>query len=306
MGRVTWLFRCSRFPSFVPSFHVPRPAALLWVTALAVLLAACCGGGNVIPDPYFIETQYKTPGSWAVTTGTVTVSGSAYTLYRPANLGAGGVTHPILTWGNGTGGTSSKVADTLNHLASWGFVVIASNSGATGTGTEMLAGANYMVSENTNASSVFYQKLNTAKVGALGTSQGAGGTLNATMNSNGVIKTALTIELPDPIWWSTPVPSLTTLTASIFFIRGTADFIATESAAQNWYNQVPGAAAKAARKGTGHNEIDKTNNKLKGYITAWMMYTLQGDTAARGAFAGAAPEINDNTAWQDQAEKNLP
>lgn len=270
------------------------------------MLAACCGGGNVNPSPYFIETQYKTLGSWLVTTGAVTVSGSAYTLYHPTNLGAGGVTHPILTWGNGTGGTSSDVADTLNHLASWGFVVIASNSGATGSGVEMLAGANYMVSENTNASSVFHQKLNTAKVGALGVSQGAGGTLHATLNSNGVIKTALTIELPDPRWWSTPAPSLATLTASIFFIRGTADFVATESAAQNWYNQAPGAAAKAARKGAGHNEICKTNNKLKGYITAWMMYTLQGDTVARGAFAGAAPEINDNTAWQNQAEKNLP
>ena len=169
----------------------------------------------------------------------------------------------------------------------------------------MLAGANYMVSENSNTSSVFYQKLNTAKVGALGHSQGAGGALNATLNSSGLIKTVLPIELPDPNWWGTPPPSLATLTASVFFVRGSTDIIATEFAAKNWYNPVPGAAANATRIGTGHNEIQQTNNKLKRYITAWLMYTLQGDAFARGAFAGATQEINNNTKWQDQALKNL-
>jgi hypothetical protein len=40
-----------------------------------------------------------------------------------------------------------------------------------------------------------------------------------------------------------------------------------------------------------------------------MMYHLQGDQGdsyARGAFVGGPPEININTSWQNQAEKNLP
>lgn len=287
------------------------PWRTLAVLALAAIAALVLGSGVQIRTApqtdaaSSIETAYRATGSWAVSTGSATAYGGTYTLYYPTNLGANGFDHPILTWGNGTGATSSKYADTLGHLASWGFVVIASNSGQTGLGTEMLNGANHMVSENGNSSSIFYQKLDTTKIGALGHSQGAGGTLNATINSSGLIKTALTVALPDPFWWSTPLPNMANLTVPIFFVRGSSDFLATESKAVNWYNQVA-HAAKASLKGTGHNEIQKVDTRLQGYITAWMMYTLQGDAVARGAFVGSPPELNTNTAWQHQAEKGLP
>jgi hypothetical protein len=255
-----------------------------------------------------IETNYRATGSWAVSTGSATAFGGTYKLYYPTNLGSGGFHHPILTWGNGTNATPSNYDGILTHLASWGFVVIASNSGSTGLGTEIVDGAYYMVNEDSNPSSIFYQKLDIANVGALGHSQGAGGTLNATINSGGVITSAITIALPDPFWWTTPVPNMATFptSARIFFIRGTSDFLATENAAVNWYNPVPGGAAKAAQKSAGHNEVQSSTTRLKGYVTAWMMYTLRNDAYARGAFVGTSPEINGNTAWQNTAEKNLP
>jgi len=252
-----------------------------------------------------IETTYRATGSWAVSTSSV---GMTYKLYYPTNLGAGGFHHPILTWGNGTNATPDNYTGILTHLASWGFVVVASTSGQTGLGTEILNGASYMVSENSNSSSIFYQKLDTTKVGALGHSQGAGGALNATFNSGGLITSTITVALPDPFWWTTPVPNMANFptSARIFFIRGTSDFLATESAAVNWYTPVRGGAAKAAQKSAGHNEVQSSTTRLKGYIAAWMLYTLEGDTTARGAFAGSSPEINGNTAWQNAAEKNLP
>ncbi len=261
-------------------------------------------GATGVSGASTIEATYATLGPWAVSTGSATAGAETYSLFYPTDLGAGGFKHPILTWGNGTGATPSQYADTLDHLASWGFVVIASDSGSVGLGTEMLDGAEYMVAENADPASVFYQKLDPAKVGALGHSQGAGGTLNATVHSNGLIVSALTIELPDPIWWGSPVPSLASVAAPMFFIRGTSDPIATESAAQNWYDEVP-AGVKAALIGAGHNDIQTTNNRLKGYITAWMMYTLQGDPVAQDAFVGSAAEINGNVSWESQAEKNL-
>jgi len=255
-----------------------------------------------------IETTYRAAGPWAVSTGTASAFGGTYKLYYPTNLGSGGFRHPILTWGNGTNGTPNNYNGLLTHLASWGFAVIASNSGSTGTGTQIRDGAFYMVNQDANPASIFYQKLDIANVGALGHSQGAGGTLNATLLSGGVITSALTVALPDPFWWSTPVPNMSTwpTAAQIFFIRGTSDFLATEGAAVNWYNPVPGGAAKAAQKSAGHNEVQNANTRLKGYITAWMLYTLRNDAYARGAFVGSPPEINTNTAWQQVAEKNLP
>jgi hypothetical protein len=258
-----------------------------------------------------IENYYKAQGSWAVSTGTANDGlGHAFHLWYPTNLGAGGYHHPILTWGNGTGATPSQYADTLDHLASWGFVVIASDSGSTGLGTEMLAGAQYMIAKNSDSGSIFYNKLATDKVGVFGHSQGAGGTLNAVFLSPSTFKSAYTNALPNPSWWTTPVPDMTLWPTSIpiWFARGSSDIlIATETEAVKWYNKVPGAAAKATLKGAGHNTIQNANNKYQGYLVAWFKYTLENDSYARGAFAGASPELPTNTTnWQNWAAKNLP
>lgn len=255
-----------------------------------------------------IETTYKATGSWAVSTATVSTPSGSYVLYYPTNLGAGGVDHPILTWGNGTGGTPSQYPGLLNHLASWGFVVVASTSTATGYGTEMWAGVNYMIGENGNPSSVFYQDLDTANIGALGHSQGASGALNATVLSDGVITSTLPIHLPNPIWVSAEHRTdFTQITDPVFFVSGTNDgLISSASGQTGYYNQVTGPAAKAALRGAGHNTIQGTGGGYLGYITAWFMYTLRGDSTARAAFAGTAPDLPTNTSWANQATKNLP
>jgi predicted dienelactone hydrolase len=258
-----------------------------------------------------IENYYKAQGSWAVSTGTATDShGYTYHLWYPTNLGSGGYLHPIISFGVGTSATPSQYADTLDQLASWGFVVIANDNGTQGLGQYIVAGAQYMVAKNSDSGSIFYNKLDTSKIGAFGHSQGAGGVLNAVLAQPTLFKAAIPNALPNPMWWSTPVPSLTgwPTAVPIWIQCGTSDgLICSLSAMQTWYNQVPGAAARARAKSAGHNELQAANNKYQGYDTAWFLYTLKGDTYARGAFAGASPELPTNTTrWQDWAAKNLP
>jgi hypothetical protein len=51
-----------------------------------------------------------------------------YTLFRPdTTLGQEGFKHPIATWGNGIATTPDQYRQTLTHVASHGFVVIACN-----------------------------------------------------------------------------------------------------------------------------------------------------------------------------------
>lgn len=252
-----------------------------------------------------IESHYGVAGPWAVTTADV---GTTYKLYHPANLGAGGVKHPIITWGNGTNATPAQYPGVLNQLASWGFAVIASTDTTTGTGSEMIAAAQYMVARNSDASSPFNGKLDVTRIGAAGHSQGAGGTVNTATNSGGLITSAVPIALPAPIWvGSGDKFYVNQLTCPVLFLSGTNDgLISPHSAIQNYYNAVPGAAAKAMLKGAGHNTVQGTGGGFLGYLTAWFMYTLQGDTYARGAFAGSPAEITTNTNWQDSALKNLP
>ncbi|MFI6596078.1 alpha/beta hydrolase [Nonomuraea sp. NPDC050536] len=256
------------------------------------------------PATATIEAHYAAAGSWAVTTADV---GTDYKLFYPANLGAGGFKHPIITWGNGTGSTPAKYPGVLNQLASWGFAVVASTDTTTGTGTEMIAAARYLVDRNSDPSSVFYGKLDVTKVGAVGHSQGAGGAVNTATKSGGLIKSVVPIALPAPIWVASGDKfNVGQLTCPVLFLSGSNDIIISpNSAVTAYYNAVPGAAAKALLKGADHSTITGTGGGFVGYLTAWLMYTLQGDTYARGAFAGTTPEINTNTSWEKAAEKNL-
>ncbi|MCA2223964.1 alpha/beta hydrolase family protein [Nonomuraea aurantiaca] len=251
-----------------------------------------------------IEAHYKVAGPWAVTTA----DAPGYKLYYPADLGAGGVKHPIITWGNGTNAVPTQYSGLLNQLASWGFAVVASTDTTTGTGSEMIAAAQYLIARNTDSSSVFYGKLDVTKVGAVGHSQGAGGSVNTATKSGGLIDTVVPIALPAPIWVSSGDKFyVDQLTCPVLFVSGANDtLISPNSALQTYYGQVPGAAAKAQLKGADHNTIQGTGGGFLGYVTAWLMYQLQGDTYARGAFAGTTPELNTNAGWQNQVEKNLP
>ncbi|MEU7837869.1 MULTISPECIES: alpha/beta hydrolase [unclassified Nonomuraea] len=251
-----------------------------------------------------IEAHYKVAGPWAVTTA----DAPGYKLYYPADLGAGGVKHPIITWGNGTGAVPTQYSGLLNQLASWGFAVVASTDTTTGTGSEMIAAAQYLIARNTDSSSVFYGKLDVTKVGAVGHSQGAGGSVNTATKSGGLIDTVVPIALPAPIWvGSGDKFYVDQLACPVLFVSGANDtLISPNSALQTYYGQVPGAAAKAQLKGADHNTIQGTGGGFLGYVTAWLMYQLQGDTYARGAFAGTTPELNTNANWQNQVEKNLP
>ena len=279
------------------------------MVALAALIASM---GALTPQPAgaasAIESQYKVAGTWAVSTANVSDAAGSYVLYYPTNLGAGGVHHPIVTWGNGTGATPSNYTGVLQHLASWGFAVVASTSTATGSGVEVLAGANYLVNQNSNSSSIFFGKLDTTKVAAAGHSQGASGATNATVLSSGLIKSTVTFNLPNPSWVSPEhVTNWSQITQPILFLTGSNDWlIASASGQTGYYNGIAGPAAKASLKGAGHNNIQGTGGGYLGYFTAWLLYTLEGNTTARGAFVGSPPEINTNTNWQNQAEKNLP
>jgi len=263
----------------------------------------------MLPSNYPIEAYYSSAGPWVVSIGNYTdASGNTYVLFYPTQLGTNGFKHPILTWGNGSYGVPSQYSGVLNQLASWGFVIIASTSPTTGTGNEMQAGVQDMISLNSDSASMFYNQLNTDAIGALGHSQGAGGTVRATVNSGGLIKTAVPISIPAQIWVKQPDDfNLGQLAVPVLFLGGSNDWlIAPPWALLEYYIEVPGAAALLVLNGADHNTIQGSGGGYLGYITAWMMYQLQGDQYARDAFVGDPPEANTNSNWSWQAEKNLP
>lgn len=250
-----------------------------------------------------LEKVYAAAGQYAVSE--VEVGDDLYKIYYPAPLPGN---HPVVAWGNGTGAQPKNYDGIFRHLASWGFVVIDSYSKNTGTGSEILASAEYLVSENSNASGIFYNKIDLNQIGAVGHSQGAAGVLNAHTDyaNGGIFKTVVTIALPSPNL-TNPEHEYNTadVSTSLFLLSGTNDGLispkkSNREAFENTSDALPAAMAMAI--GAGHNVILKDGGKHRGYLTAWLRYRLANDMQARQAFVN---EIQNNDTWTEVRTQNI-
>jgi hypothetical protein len=294
---------------------------------LSSLLLAC-SSPNYPTKP--IELKYYASGPWAVTVSIGSLccdsAGNKFDVYYPTALGQGGFKHPILTWGNGTNSLSSNYTYFLKHMASWGFVLIAAQDKNTGSGQTILDAANFIIAANSDSASIFFHKLDTSQIGAFGHSQGATGAINALKKSAGTIKTVMPIELPEQLFCSSPQNCADTSTlaqGSIFFIDGSSDVISPSTqpafatglqSIAAYYSAVPAGIMKV--KGTligpTHCDVQGSPNCTAatipcllgvygylGYPTAWMMFQLQNDNYARGAFVNGTGELfSETTNWQ--------
>jgi hypothetical protein len=302
----------------------PRLAAALAATLVLAALTAAARQ-PAVSDP--VEAAFAAPGPYATTTATVTNSAgtAVYDLFYPAAYPALGFSSPIVTWGNGTGGTPDQVSTLLDHLASYGFTVIASTLPNTGSGREIDAAAHYLATQENTPGSTFYHRLNASKVAAAGLSQGATGAVRAATSDPALIKTVMTFSLPNPAW-AAPNPDCATaadctadpaaLTRPAFFIstHGFWDsVIASPATERGFFLSVSGHAAlgiilnsdgRAADHGSIENTADGGNpDGFLGYATAWLEYQLRGNLTAAAAFAGPHPELTSNPNWPASATK---
>lgn len=315
------------------------PKLVLTLGALFALGPAQSQAPNYPAQP--TELKYYSDGPWQTT---MTRVESCFTknvigelaqsldceIYHPTALGTNpdqpgaSFAHPIVVWGNGTGAAlPGAYAYWLEHLASWGFVVIRTNDAIAGSGETLVGSMNYLLARNTDPTSIFFGKLDAARVGAAGHSQGAAGALNAMNMSGGTIRTAVTFHLPFNAACVLPCVDEASLAAatqgSVFFVSGTNDIISRDtqllpgplSSNTAFYNVTPSALtkAKAILIGGAHNDITGSpgclllcNRGVHGYLgypTAWLMWRLQGASDGHDAFRNATGEIfAAGASWQ--------
>jgi hypothetical protein len=309
----------------------------LGMAMVAVSGPAWAAGSARVPNaPTLpIEQKYFARGPWAVTSTTAAgccdSSGSKFDVWYPADLGRSGTRHPVITWGNGTDSIPSGYAYLLAHLASWGFVVVATENKDTGTGEQILDAAHWLLRQDSQSASPFYHRLATARVGAIGHSQGAAGALNAMIQSDGLITTAILIETPAQIFCTSPTTCPDTRRLSggaIFLVNGSADTLISPSAQPlpwaltglqsnaAFYDAAPASVTKAwaTLKGPSHNDVSGQPgcaalsvlcvNGVYGYLgypTAWLMDRLRHDSYAHQAFVAQSGELfRERTNWTNQ------
>jgi pimeloyl-ACP methyl ester carboxylesterase len=280
----------------VHGFNRWASASLLLVLVLGMFSV---GGGVDAATVPPLEARYRAAGPWSVTRRfVVDANGRSFDIYSPSPLGVGGRRHPVITWGNGTLVPVDAYDPLLRHLASWGFVVIASSSLWTGSGEQILAGAEYLRAEDQRPGSPFYHHLDLSNVGAMGHSQGAYGALSAAARSGGLIKTVVPINLPDRRWLSTgQAVDLTQVQQAVLLVGGTSDWLSTPLGLLDYTRELSGSVV-ALRRGAGHDAVVSPTGGYVGYVTAWLLYQLQGDRVAAGAFRGPQAELTHNPDWE--------
>jgi dienelactone hydrolase len=259
------------------------------LAGLLVMFTGCvpsdggCGssGGGTGGATADIEAEYAVTGPHATTSTTVT----GYRIFHPRQMSGG---HPIITWGNGTGAPTLTYTALLNHLASWGFVVIASDSTMTQSGAEMIGGIDYLIEQNATPGSAFYGKLDASKIGSTGHSQGGGGAINTASDPR--VKCSVPIA-PSP-------GQIGQVKGPTFLVAGASDTIVSASLVRSTsYALAKAPTLFGIAAGMGHMNFAGDAGMARGYITAWFMSYLQADPVAAKAFTGSC-EICTNPNWQ--------
>ena len=273
------------------------------------------------------------------------IYGKKLVIFYPSSMSD--YSHGVIVWGNGSTGSyenydgdetykrDGKPREAtgngiLQHLARWGFVVIASDDGWCGDGETIYLMAEYMFQRGNTPGDIFYNKL--TDFAAVGHSQGAAGVINASFNSpnypNSVISNVVCISLPNDSInnFYQGVPDMSKVVVPCFFIRGNT---ASENDVSTWdelinehYNETaPGAQAVAAScLNFEHTDpCDAISSKrakgvsgdsgarIRGYLTAWLRWHLMSDINAYNAFnGGTSAEIQYNDNWKCGANDDGP
>ena len=277
----------------LPSTLLRRLLYLLLVPVLGVGLFVAAPGEADAQSPGLppVGTDFAAAGPFQVTVQ----NDPAHTYYSPTALGQGGIDHPIVLWGNGTGTTPAVYDGFLRHLASHGFVVAAANTSNAGSGNEMLAGLDNLTRFNGQSGNRFFGHLDLENVGATGHSQGAGGAISVTRDPR--IDTIFPLQ-------GYGGPRGTTATALYF--AGQDDTIIQPSTVRASFNQSTGIpAAYAELAGATHFTPVGDAGGFRGPATAWARWQLADDANGRGLFVGASCGLCTSADWEYEANSRL-
>ena len=225
-----------------------------------------------------------------------------FVAYYPAELEDSGEQWPAVVFVNGTGVYASKYPALFRHLASWGFIVLGNEDPGTFSGDSADATLAWLLEENEDPNSLFYQRVDTDCLGLSGHSQGGVGVFNAVNEQphGGMYACAVSLS-PTQEDWAEALkipydPSQTAVPTLV--LAGTNNDVITPEGMEALYNKLGGPKAMALRTDTGHGEMLYSGD---GYVTAWLMYWLRGDEEAGAAFFGPEAELLHNPKWQGGA-----
>ena len=200
-----------------------------------------------------------------------------------------------------------KVTSLLRYVASHGYIIVAANNRYVGDGEAQKMALNFMFAENEKADSKFFHKMDLTKVGAMGHSQGSGGTSAASSDAriNTVIlwnggaqanKPYLAVsgerdigDTGSPTTLSNPVNA------------------APRPAAYVYFHHVPMTIAMQPTGGSaGHLTLMMEPERVEEFALAWFDMMLKQKPEAKAMFIGDTCTLCDGNAYPSSWDPGTP
>lgn len=235
-----------------------------------------------------------------------------YTVWMPEMPPPAGATFPLVGWMSG-GGTTPSLYPLLPHLATHGFVVVASNTAPgigdeVNLGKEIIAGIDWALAENMRDGSMLFGKVDGTKIASMGYSMGSLATF--TIANDPRLTTTVHIS-----GGNMEADRVNNLHAPAAFICGIpdpncSDILSTDCdiAAANCDTDFMNAKTPvfyANFKG-GHLGIltDPNMGPIGTLATAWLRWKLMNDGTLTSMFVGSDCSVCKDSTWKVQ-QKNL-
>ncbi|GAB1258207.1 hypothetical protein NBRC116494_27090 [Aurantivibrio plasticivorans] len=225
-----------------------------------------CGGGGSLPPVSSVERN----GPFATTMDRSTGPGRDGWVGRPTNIGQDGIKHPVLIWGPGAGTGPEDYEFFLDRMASHGFVVYSEVS--TSSGGEMTDAIDWLISQNSDSRSPYYQKLDLNNIAAGGHSRGS----IATFGIGDDPRLVTTVHVAGGSFDGEGSESLRNPT---LYVGGTEDFATSNIERDYAVTTVPVFFTILDRV----DHIAATREGMP-VITAWLRWHLAGETERREQF----------------------
>lgn len=300
-------------------------AIVLIIIDVCLLLLRGCGRvlskAQSVPERYIqtvstgaaLEAKYLGMGSHEVRYveyGSLASFGK-YEIFYPVDIAEMEGTLPVVVFVNGTGVKGSKYPALQKHMASWGFITIATeeefawNGFSAEMSVRFLEMLNQHEGEYMGQENRLYGKVALDNIGITGHSQGGYGVVNAITRHKhkdhykaAVILSSAPYTANNDFQWEADPSSIHTPTMMLSSVGKFDTAVASPQDLQHVYDSIPENVPKAlARRNAGdHGEMLYYGD---GYVTAWFMYYLKEDTEAGNAFFGDHAEIASNKNWQD-------
>jgi len=219
-------------------------------------------------------------------TGDAVLGTDRVAIFRPAaaRYGQGGVTHPVLVWGNGSTNTVDIWQSFLSRVATYGFVVVAPEQTQV-TAAQMNAAVDYVLRLANDPAGGDCGKIDTTKIGSTGYSLGGFGAISVASS-----------DRISSMFIFASNGNVRTLKAPWAVVGGDQDMTFNWTAISTAVTGSTQPAFGAALAGIDHNRVAGQPKGQEAYV-GWMRWRFMGDQAGHDMFAGTSCKICSDTAF---------